>query len=69
MSGSPAGDSPESVSSRGTGDADDPTSPGRGPLVTDLVGKIAGFPLVLGSTTPALRVMPFPIVSRIFHDF
>jgi hypothetical protein len=69
MSGVPASESLESVSSRGTGDADDPTSDGRGPLVTDLVGKIAAFPLVLGSTTPPLRVMPFPIVSRIFHDF
>ena len=37
--------------------------------MTDLVGKIAPFPLVLGSTAQPLRVMPFPIVSRIFHDF
>jgi hypothetical protein len=69
ISGVPASDSRQSVSSRGTGDADDPSSPERGPLVTDLVGKIAAFPLVLGSTAQPLRVLPFPIVSRIFHDF
>jgi hypothetical protein len=69
MSGVPASDSLESVSSRGTWDADDRTSPARGPLVTDLVGKIAAFPLVLGSATQPLLVMPFPIISRIFHDF
>ena len=69
MSGVSACDSRESASSRGTWDADNPTSPERGPLVTDLIGRIAVFPLVLGSTVQPLRVMPFPIVSRIFHDF
>jgi hypothetical protein len=69
ISGVPASDSRENVSSRGTWDADNPTSPERGPLVSDLIGRIAVFPLVLGSTAQPLRVMPFPIVSRIFHDF
>jgi hypothetical protein len=68
-SGVPASVSPESVSSRGTWGADNPTSPERGPLVTDLLGRIAVFPLVLGSTAQPLRVMSFPIVSQIFHDF
>jgi len=36
MSGVPAGDSLETAWSRGKGDADDPTSHGRGPLATDL---------------------------------
>jgi hypothetical protein len=65
----PASDSLVSVSSRDAWDADDPTSREVGPLVTDLIGKTAAFPLVLGSTAATLRVMPFPIVSRIFHDF
>ena len=62
MSGFPASDSLESVSSRGAGDA--PTSHVRGPLVTDLVGKVAAFPLVLGSTAQPFRV----IHSRLFHE-
>jgi hypothetical protein len=69
MSGVPPSDSLESVSSRGPGGADDPTSAERSPLVTDLVREMAAFPLVLGSTAQPLRVMPFPMVSRIFHDF
>jgi hypothetical protein len=60
----PASDSLESVSSRGTWDADDPTSPERGPLVTGLVGRMAAFPLVLGSTAQPLRL----IHSRLFHE-
>ena len=64
----PASDSLESVSSRGAWDADDRTSPERALLVTDLAGRTAAFPLVLGSTAHP-SVMPFPIVSRIFHDF
>jgi len=67
MSGFPASDSLESVSSRGAGDA--PTSHVRGPLVTDLVGKVAAFPLVLGSTAQPLPRDTSPIVSRNFHDF
>jgi hypothetical protein len=65
MSGIPASDSLESVSSRGTGDADDPTSHGRGPLVTDLVGKIAAFRLVLGSTAQPLSAWRH---SQSFHE-
>ena len=64
MSGVPAGVSLESVSSRGTWGADNPTSPERGPLVTDLIGRIAVFPLVLGSTAQPFRV----IHSRLFHE-
>jgi hypothetical protein len=50
--GVPARDSLESVSSRGVGDPDDPTPRDRGPLVTDLVGNIAAYPLVFASTCP-----------------
>jgi hypothetical protein len=65
MSGVPATDSLERVSSRGTGDADDPISHGRGPLVADLVGRIAAFPLVLGSTAQPSAWCH----SRSFHEF
>lgn len=65
MSGVPAGDSPESASSRGTEDADGPASHRRGPPVTDLVGKIAVVPLVPGSTAQPSRVSH----SRSFHGF
>jgi hypothetical protein len=66
MSGVPAGVSLERVSSRGTWGADNPTSPARGALVTDLIGRIAVFPLVLGSTD---QPPPRNAVPDRFTDF
>jgi len=68
MSAVLASDSPESVTSRGARYAGDPTSHGRGPLVTDPIGEIAALRLVPGSIAQPLSVAPFPIISRSFHE-
>ena len=65
MSGVPASDSRESVSSRGTGDPDNSTSHERGPLVTNLVGEIAALRLVPGSTAQPLSAWRH---SELFHE-